>query len=125
MVLLLVKFYLAETIDDTRIYHYFVEGREDREYGIIKILANEMDAEIQRVAPDDFQRWIPVEEINELRNSVNKRRIEDGEPELTEDEWPIATEGYLETMYADHAIKRIIEALEQGEVLEKGIAAWY
>lgn len=121
----MVKFYLAETIDDTRIYHYFVEGREDREYGIIKILANEMDAEIQRVAPDDFQRWIPVEEINELRNSVNKRRIEDGEPELTEDEWPIATEEYLETMYADHAIKRIIEALEQGEVLEKGIAVWY
>ena len=123
--ILLVKFYLVGIIDNARIYHYYVEGKEDREYGIIKILVNEMDAEIQKVAPDDFQRWIPVEEINKLRNGVNKRRIEDGEPELTEEEWPIATEGYLETMYADHAIRRIIEALEQGEVLEKGIAAWY
>ena len=77
------------------------------------------------MAPDDIQRWIPAEEINELRKGVNKRRIEDGEPELTEEEWPAATEGYFETMYADHAIKRIIEALEQGEVLEKGTAAWY
>lgn len=31
-------------------------------------------------------------ELNEMRDSINRMRIEDGEPCLTEEEWPDAKE---------------------------------
>ena len=45
-------------------------------------------------------------------------------PELTDEEWPEATEDKISTVFADHAIQKIIEAYNNGEVLEEGIETW-
>ena len=49
----------------------------------------------------------------------------EGEPMLTEDEWPSATEAEVYAFYGSHAMKRIKNAFEGGELLERGIVAWY
>lgn len=42
--------------------------------------------------PDDFECLAMDKELNEMRDSINRMRIEDGEPCLTEEEWPDAKE---------------------------------
>ena len=44
---------------------------------------------------------------------------------MTEEEWPVPTEGFVSTFFADHAISAIMDALESGEVLKHGMSAWY
>ena len=51
--------------------------------------------------------------------------VEKMENRLTEDELPTATEGDEWYYYADHVIHRIRKVLENGDVPEKGIVAWY
>lgn len=45
-------------------------------------------------------------------------------PELTDEEWPEATEDKISTVFADHAIQKIVEAYNNGEVLEEGVETW-
>ena len=66
-----------------------------------------------------------IEEQNEMGQSINEIRTEIGEPELTEKEWPVATESFTSTFFADHAISKIAEAYEKGIVLNDGMSAWY
>ena len=120
----MVKFQLIEETEDTLVYWYFPEGKHEG-YGIITINKKTGEAEITKLATIDRSRYVPVEEILQLRDGVNNRRIEDGEPELTEEEWPVPTEGFISTFFADHAISRIMEALETGEILKDGMSAWY
>lgn len=46
-------------------------------------------------------------------------------PELTEEDWQIATEDISYYWFADHAISKIIESYNNGIVIEKGKSAWY
>lgn len=80
---------------------------------------------ITELAPDDYSREISVEELNSLRNSVNAMRKENGEPALTEEEWPSSTEPEVSTFYADHAIRKIADAYREGVLLKSGTAIWY
>ena len=44
-----------------------------------------------------------------MRDSVNEMRKEEGQPPLSEDEWPSATTEFTTTFFADHAIRKITE----------------
>ena len=120
----MVKFLLIEETEDALVYWYFPEGKKEG-YGIITINRKTGEAEITKLAAADRSQIVPAEELLQLRNSVNARRIADGEPELTEEEWPVPTEGFVNTYFADHAISTILEALESGEVLKDSMSAWY
>ena len=74
---------------------------------------------------DDFSHIVTVDEQNELRNSINETRKEEGLPLLTEEEWPSATTALTKTFFADHAISKIIESYNSGEILKEGMSAWY
>ena len=121
----MVTFKLIEETSTQLIYWYFPEGKEDNGYGIITVNKETGDIEITRLAENDFSREVTVEEQNSLRNSVNSMRNEEGQPELTEDEWQAAKEPFISTFYADHAITKIYKAYEKGEILQNGMAAWY
>lgn len=43
-------------------------------------------------SPEDFECLAMDKELNEMRDSINRMCIEDGEPCLTEEEWPDAKE---------------------------------
>ena len=65
------------------------------------------------------------EKLNSMRDSINEMRKENGEPPLSEEELPTATEDSKYYQYASHAIRKINEAYEGGCVLEEGMVAWY
>ena len=77
------------------------------------------------MAHDDFSHIVTVDEQNELRNSINDTRKEKGLPLLTEEEWPSATTALTKTFFANHAISKIIESYNSGEILKEGMSAWY
>lgn len=56
--------------------------------------------------------------------AVNQMRNIEQIPELTDEEWPEATEDRISTVFADHAIQKIIEAYNNGEILEEGVETW-
>lgn len=85
----------------------------------------ENDICISQLAPTDRIREISVEELNSLRDSINCLREMEGEPMLTEDEWPSAVEPEVYALYGSHAMKRIKNTFKKGELLEQGIVAWY
>lgn len=113
--------------DETEIkYEYYPEGKKEYEPGIIIIDIIEM--KIKEIIPSEQDFYIEhtAEEINELRNHANQMRIEEGKPEITEEEWPSAKECVEYFQYAQHAIEKIDEMYESSGVFPiEGIAAWY
>jgi len=121
----LVTFRLIEENDRFIIYWYFPDGNEDKGHGVIKIDKSVGSIYIEELAADDFSHDVSIEEQNETRRLLNAIRTENGEPELTEKEWPLATKSFTSTFFADHAISKIAEAYEKGIVLNDGMSAWY
>lgn len=121
----MVTFKLLFEDADRATYHYFPEGHENDGYGVITLFKNPPKIEITKLASDDWQHHVSAEDDLKLRNAVNEGRIENGEPPLTEDEWPSQGEHYVVTFYADHAMTRIWKEYKQGNVIKQGMAAWY
>ena len=59
-----------------------------------------------------------------MKDSVNEMRKEEGQPPLSEDEWPSATTEFTTTFFADHAIRKITEGFNSGNILREGEAVW-
>ena len=119
----MVKFQLVSEDDRSVIYWYYPEG--SKEHGVITVDKKTQTAEITCLAPDDFSRTVSVDEFKSLRYSVNSMRVSEGMPELTEEEWPSATEPAISTFYADHVINRLLESFISGEWPERGTIAFY
>ena len=115
----MVTFRLMEETDQYLIYWYFPNGDEDEMHGIILIDKLNETVEIQKMAHNDFSHIVTVAEQNELRDSVNDMRREEELPLLTEEEWPSATTEFTKTFFADHAISKIIESYNSGEILKE------
>ena len=107
-------------------YEYYPDGNKEQEPGIITLDITQM--KIIRIIPakEDFLVRHPASEINELRNSVNRMRIEAGESELTEEDWPSAKEDAEYFEYACHAIDKIEKLYKANGVFPKeGTVCWY
>lgn len=121
----MVKFKLVEENGKFITYWYYPEADEDNGHGVIIIDKEQETIDIAELAPDDFSHEVSIKEQNLMRDSVNEMRKEDGMPELTEEEWPSAKGPFTSTFYADHAVTKICEAYDTGEVLQEGISQWY
>ena len=110
----MVKFFLINEENGKYYYEYFPEGKTSLKGGIIVLDKTKEKIYVSEVAEEDYYSVTTAEELNEMRNSVNEMRIQDGEPPLTEEEWSIETEDIGYYWYADHAISRITEAYEKG-----------
>lgn len=106
-------------------YEYFPEGNTEADCGIIVLNTKENDIYIKVVAEKDFLRHASASEINQLRDAIDEMRKERGEQPLTEEELPPATKDEEWYWYADHAMRKIVKAYEDGCVLEKGSVMWY
>ena len=116
----MVTFRLIEEDEQRIVYWYFPEGKEDKGHGIIVDKIQE-EIDITEVAPDDFERDIPAEELNELAEAINKMKREAGETDFVE----MTTESEHSIYYGDHAVREIIKYLRKGEVPPKGMQMWY
>lgn len=74
-------------VDETEIkYEYYPEGKKECEPG--SIIIDSIQMQIKDIIPSeqDFYVKHTAAEINELRNHANQMRIEEGRPEITEEE---------------------------------------
>ena len=106
-------------------YHYYPENHRNKKPGIIGINTTFETINVVIPAEEDFIRRISPSELNSMRDAINALRMENGEQELTEEEYPSATESEEWYWYADHAIEKIAEAYTEGEILERGTVTWY
>ena len=120
----MVTFKLKEETEQQLVYWYFPNGNEENGHGTIVIDRVHGKLDVSELAPDDRLVRHTVENQNRWRKAVNKMRNIEQIPELTEEEWPEATEDKISTVFADHAIKKIIEAYNAGEILEEGAETW-
>ena len=107
-------------------YEYYPEGNKEYTPGIIVI--DIIRLKIKKIIPSkqDFYIKHTVEELNELRYAANQMRIEEGRPEITEEEWPSAKKDIEYYKYAQHTIEKINKMYEQtGKFPTNGVAAWY
>ncbi|MCF0137134.1 MAG: hypothetical protein HUJ66_02085 [Oscillospiraceae bacterium] len=120
----MVTFRLMEKNDETVVYRYFPNGKAEHGFGLIVIdrLAGKID--VTELAPDDMLRRHTVEDQLRIREAIVNMRRTEQLPELTEEEFPIPTQDRISTVFADHAIQKIVEAYNQGQILEEGQAIW-
>ena len=111
----MVTFRLIEEDEQRIVYWYFPEGKEDKGHGVIIVDKIQEEIDITEVAPDDFERDIPAEELNELAEAINKMKREAGETDFVE----MTTESEHSIYYGDHAVREIIKYLRKGEVPQK------
>ncbi len=121
----MVTFKLVEENGYSLIYHYFPNGEENSESGIIVIDKKKNQIYVKYLSPKDFMRTETIAEQNELRDSVNEMRKIEGLGELSEEEWPIATEDIVVRFFADHAVNKIWDGYVKGDVLQSGTVMWY
>lgn len=117
----MVTFKLIERSEEKLVYWYYPEGNEDKRPGIIIVDCLKEEIELTELAEEDWERDIPVEEINELIESINQMKRENGETDFLD----LATEPEHNIWYGDHAVSEIIKHLRKGEVPKKGMQMWY
>ena len=120
----MVTFKLKEENDRQLVYWYFPHGNGENGHGTIVIDRVLGKLDVTELAPDDRLVRHTVENQNRWRKAVNQMRNIEQIPELTDEEWPGATEDRISTVFADHAIQKIIEAYNNGEILEEGVETW-
>lgn len=114
----------SETLDKV-VYKYFPENHRDSKPGIFSISLTTGEVLLEVVAEEDHLCRTSASELNAMRDAINEMRAENGEPPLTEEELPTATEDEEWYYYVDHAIRRVREQLKKGVIPEKGTVAWY
>lgn len=74
------------------VYKYFPENHRESAYGVFSISLANGDVELEVVAEEDHLCRTSAKELNEMRDAINEMRKANGEPSLTEEELPTATE---------------------------------
>ncbi len=121
----MVKFYLISIIGNIATYEYYPDGDKSKGSGIITLDTVSGEINLVKKAEDDWSHIISAENMNDMQETINKMREENGEKHLSENEFPVATEDELYLYYASHAMDRIEEYFEKGEVPESGMVVWY
>ncbi len=120
----MVRFKLLQRDGNRYIYEYYPNDDHDKQPGTISFDFDEGEYDLDP-AEEDFECVSTIKEQNEMRDSLNSMRLENGEAELTEEEYPSAKEELRWYYFADHAINKIVEAVQAGSPLEEGTVAWY
>lgn len=117
----MVTFKLIEKSEEKLVYWYYPEGNEDKRPGTIIVNRLKEEIELTELAEDDWDREIPTGEINELIESINQIKRENGETDFLS----LVTEPEHDIWYGNHAIREIMKYLREGEIPEKGMQMWY
>lgn len=119
--MIVVTYQLIEKSKEKLIYVYYPEDDKSKKPG--KIIVNRYNDEIKvtEIAEIDTERDIPVKEINELIDAINRMEKETGGNDFVEYE----TESIHSYSYGNHAINDIADKLNSGVVPKQGTRMWY
>ena len=108
------------------VYEYYPEGKTEYPG---KIVANLREGKVflKESSQKDFYREILGSELNDIRNSINKMRVENGEEPYTEEELPICDpdKDYGGYVYAEKALTKLSESFETNDFRDEYMVAWY
>jgi hypothetical protein len=107
------------------VYKYYPENHMESKPGIITVDLVHKSITLDVAAEEDFLCRTSADELNEMRNAINEMRVENGEQPFSEEELPIAKNDEEWYQYAEHAIRRLREELEEGNTPNQGTVAWY
>ena len=107
------------------IYEYYPEGETEFPGTIVADL-KERKVFLKEISEKDFYIKTLGAELNDMRDSINKMRIENGEEPLTEEELPICDpdKDYGGYYYAEKALSKLVEFLETNDYEDKCTVAW-
>ena len=116
-----ISFSLEEVI-----YEYYPEG-ETEFPGMIVADLKERKVFLKQSSQNDFYREIFGAELNDMRDSINKMRVENGVEPYTEEELPICDpdKDYGGYVYAEKALSKLEEFLGTNDFRDECIVAWY
>lgn len=96
----MVTFKLIEKYEEKLVYWYYPEGNEEKRPGTIVVNRLKEEIEFTELAEDDWEREIPAGEINELIESINQMKCENGETDFLS----LVTEPEHDIWYGNHVI---------------------
>ncbi len=117
----MVTFKLISNDGAILVYLYYPEGKEEYEPGVITVDLQTNEASIAKIAESDFERTIPVSELNKLAAAINEMEHQNLSPDFVE----AITEPMHSVWYGDHAVNEIIKCINNGEIPDHGSQAWY
>lgn len=117
----MITFNLVEETNERLVFWYYPEGNEDKRPGIIVVDRIKEEIDVTELAEEDWERYIPPEELNELAEAINQMKHERGATDFVE----LAIEPEHSIYYGDHAVREIVKHLREGKVPKKGMQAWY
>lgn len=112
--------------NDEIVYEYYPEGKTEFP-GIIVADLKKRKIFLKESSQKDFYRNILGAELNDMRDSLNKMRVENGEEPYTEEELPICDpdKDYGGYVYAEKALSKLEEFCETNDFKDEGIVTWY
>lgn len=112
--------------DEEVVYEYYPEGKTEFPGKIVADL-RERKVFLKESSQKDFYREILGAELNDMRDSLNKMRVENGEEPYTEEELPICDpdKDYGGYVYAEKALSKLEEFCETNDFKDEGIVTWY
>lgn len=112
--------------NDEIVYEYYPEGKTEFP-GIIVADLKKRKVFLKESSQKDFYRNILGAELNDMRDSLNKMRVENGEESYTEEELPICDpdKDYGGYVYAEKALSKLEEFCETNDFKDEGIVTWY
>lgn len=117
----MVTFKLKEENDQQLVYWYFPHGNEENGHGTIVIDRVLGKLDVTELAPDDRLVRHTVENQNRWRKAVNQMRNIEQIPELTDEEWPEASEDRISTVLPTTRSRRSSRHTTTAKYLKK---AW-
>ena len=122
---IMLTYFLKHKDAEKLVYEYYPENRLDAKAGQVTIYLKDDDVTLDVVAENDSVHYATANELNQMRDEINKMRIENGEEPYSEEELPTTTEDCKWYSYASHAMSGIYKRIKAGEIPEKGTVAWY
>lgn len=112
--------------NDEIVYEYYPEGKTEFP-GIIVADLKKRKVFLKESSQKDFYRNILGAELNDMRDSLNKMRVENGEKPYTEEELPICDpdKDYGGYVYAEKALSKLEEFCETNDFKDEGMVTWY
>lgn len=112
--------------NDEIVYEYYPEGKTEFP-GIIVADLRERKVFLKESSQKDFYREILGAELNDMRDSLNKMRVENGEEPYTEEELPICDpdKDYGGYVYAEKALSKLEEFCETNDFKDEVMVTWY
>ena len=102
-------------------YHYWPENDRNSEPGIVVVELNTCNIYIEKIASRDSKRVNPVEEVNRIVDSINEDILVRGGTDLEE----YIDHNLVSYFYGNHVLSALLDAFDEGKVVENDTRAWY